>query len=49
MTPSVLEQPLLAADEIAALAAQATLLAQGGARREVHDHHAGDWPSASAR
>ena len=46
MTPSLLDQPLLAADEIAALAAQATLLAQAGARREVHDHHAGDWPSA---
>ena len=46
MTPSLLEQPLLAADEIAALAAQAGLLAPAGARREVHDHHAGDWPSA---
>ncbi len=46
MSPSLLEQPLLAADEIATLAAQATLLAQAGARREVHDHHAGDWPSA---
>ena len=46
MTPSLLEQPLLAADEITALAAQAALLAQAGARREVHDHHAGDWPSA---
>jgi uncharacterized protein (DUF58 family) len=40
------EQPLLAADEIAALAAQAALLAQASVRREVHDHHAGDWPSA---
>lgn len=40
------EQPLLAAPEIAALAAQAALLAQVSARREVHDHHAGDWPSA---
>lgn len=37
---------MLAAEEIAALAAQAGLLAQTGARREVHDHHAGDWPSA---
>jgi len=46
MTQSLVEQPLLAADEIAALAAQAALLAQAGVRREVHDHHAGDWPSA---
>jgi uncharacterized protein (DUF58 family) len=46
MTQALLEQPLLAGDEIAALAAQATLLAQGPSRREVHDHHAGDWPSA---
>lgn len=40
------DQPLLAPDEIAALAAQAALLAQSRVRREVHDHHAGDWPSA---
>lgn len=46
MSPSLLEQPLLAADGIAVLAAQATLLVQSAARREVHDHHAGDWPSA---
>lgn len=46
MSLTVLEQPLLASDEIAALAAQATLLVQGTARRAVHDHHAGDWPSA---
>lgn len=43
---ALVEQPLLAAEEIAALAAQAALLAQAGVRREVHDHHAGDWPSA---
>ena len=44
-SPSV-HAPLLAATEIAALA---TLGAQGlplVAQREVHDHHAGDWPSA---
>jgi uncharacterized protein (DUF58 family) len=40
------DQPLLSTEEIAALAAQATLLAGAAARREVHDHHAGDWPSA---
>ena len=46
MTAVRVEQPLLTADEIAALAAQAALLGPAGARREVHDHHAGDWPSA---
>lgn len=39
-------QPLLSAEEMSMLAAQAALLAQAAARREVHDHHAGDWPSA---
>lgn len=37
--------PLLAADEIAALALQAELLAEAQPAREVHDHHAGDWSS----
>lgn len=37
---------LLSAAEIAKLAAQAALLADAGPAREVHDHHAGDWPSA---
>ena len=36
--------PLIAAGDIAALAAQASLLAQLPVR-EVHDHHAGDWAS----
>ena len=36
--------PLIAADEIAGLAAQASLLATLPVR-EVHDHHAGDWAS----
>ncbi len=38
--------PLLTPEELAALAIQATHLAQAVPRREVHDHHAGDWPSA---
>jgi uncharacterized protein (DUF58 family) len=41
-----LHAPLLSPAEIAALAVQATHLAQAPSRREVHDHHAGDWPSA---
>ncbi|MDP2266941.1 MAG: DUF58 domain-containing protein [Thiobacillus sp.] len=36
--------PLISANEIAALAGQASLLAQLPVR-EVHDHHAGDWAS----
>lgn len=36
--------PLISAADIAALAAQASLLAQLPVR-EVHDHHAGDWVS----
>ena len=36
--------PLISAADIAALAAQASLLAQLPVR-EVHDHHAGDWAS----
>ncbi len=38
--------PLLSADEIAQLAVQAELLGDLHGQREVHDHHAGDWPSA---
>ncbi|MDP2352062.1 MAG: DUF58 domain-containing protein [Pseudomonadota bacterium] len=38
--------PLLSADEIAQLALQAELLIDIHGQREVHDHHAGDWPSA---
>jgi uncharacterized protein (DUF58 family) len=38
--------PLLTPAEISVLAVQAGHLAQASARREVHDHHAGDWPSA---
>lgn len=38
--------PLLSAADIAALSAQAAGLARAPVRREVHDHHAGDWPSA---
>lgn len=38
--------PLLTAGELAELAAQAAHLARASSRREVHDHHAGDWPSA---
>lgn len=44
--PTATESPLLSADEIARLALQAALLADQRGRREVHDHHAGDWPSA---
>ncbi|MEW5967614.1 MAG: DUF58 domain-containing protein [Pseudomonadota bacterium] len=36
--------PLIAADELAGLAAQASLLGAPPVR-EVHDHHAGDWAS----
>ncbi|MDH5204060.1 MAG: DUF58 domain-containing protein [Hylemonella sp.] len=46
MSTAVVDQPLLSAAELAELAAQGALLAQGALRREVHDHHAGDWPSA---
>lgn len=41
-----LHVPLLSPAEIAALALQASHLAQAPSGREVHDHHAGDWPSA---
>lgn len=43
---SRVNQPLLDADEVAALAANASLLVPNASHREVHDHHAGDWPSA---
>lgn len=39
-------QPILAPHELAALAVQAAQFAQMASWREVHDHHAGDWPSA---
>jgi uncharacterized protein (DUF58 family) len=40
------DTPLLSSDDIAELAVQAGRLAQAPTKREVHDHHAGDWPSA---
>lgn len=43
---ATLDAPLLSGDDIAQLAIQAAGLAQAPAKREVHDHHAGDWPSA---
>ena len=43
-TPGQFDAPLIAAAEIAGLAAQAGLLAHVSVR-EVHDHHAGDWAS----
>jgi uncharacterized protein (DUF58 family) len=46
MRPDVVDQPLLDAGEIATLAAQAVHGARTAVRREVHDHPAGDWPSA---
>ncbi len=42
--PALVHAPLLAAGDIAGLAAQAGLLATLPVR-EVHDHHAGDWAS----
>jgi len=41
----VLHVPLLAAADIAGLAAQASALVNPVRMREVHDHHAGDWAS----
>ena len=41
---AAVDAPLIAADEMAELAAQASLLTQQRLR-EVHDHHAGDWTS----
>lgn len=41
-----IDQPLLSAADIAALAAQAADLVRARVQRQVHDHHAGDWPSA---
>ncbi len=45
---ALIDAPLLSSDDIAQLAVQAIGLAQAPApaKREVHDHHAGDWPSA---
>ena len=43
---AAIARPLLEAGEIARLAAQASHWQRRSARREVHDHHAGDWPSA---
>ncbi len=43
---ALVEAPLLSGDDIAELAVQAAGLARAPAKREVHDHHAGDWPSA---
>ncbi|MEW6133326.1 MAG: DUF58 domain-containing protein [Pseudomonadota bacterium] len=43
---SLVDAPLLSSEGIAELAVQAAGLARAPARREVHDHHAGDWPSA---
>jgi uncharacterized protein (DUF58 family) len=42
--PASVDAPLIAADDLAGLAAQAGLLATLPVR-EVHDHHAGDWAS----
>ena len=42
--PDAVHSALIAADDLAGLAAQAGLLAQAPLR-EVHDHHAGDWAS----
>lgn len=41
----LVDAPLLTVDDIAELAVQAARLARAPVRREVHDHHAGDWPS----
>jgi uncharacterized protein (DUF58 family) len=43
-TEAVVHAPLIAAADMAGLAAQASLLATQP-MREVHDHHAGDWAS----
>lgn len=43
-TSAAVHAPLIAAADLAALAAQASLLATLPVR-EVHDHHAGDWAS----
>ena len=39
-------RPLLSPDEIGELAAQARRIGRAGGYREIHGHHAGDWPSA---
>jgi uncharacterized protein (DUF58 family) len=43
-TPASIHASLIAADDLAGLAAQASLLSTLPVR-EVHDHHAGDWAS----
>jgi uncharacterized protein (DUF58 family) len=40
------DAPLLAPAEVDAIARRAALAPVLATRREVHDHHAGDWPSA---
>lgn len=45
-TTAKLDEPLLSADEIETLAEVAGHLVLHLPDREVHDHHAGDWPSA---
>lgn len=42
---SPVDAPLLGVDELAELAVEASGMARQPARREVHDHHAGDWLS----
>lgn len=42
----LVDAPLLTSDDIAELAVQASQLVHAATRREVHDHHAGDWPSS---
>ena len=46
MTSAAIHQPLLTAQDLATLAEQASVAMSLPVRREVHDHHAGDWPSA---
>lgn len=42
---ALIDAALLTVEDIADLAVQAGKLVRAPARREVHDHHAGDWPS----
>jgi uncharacterized protein (DUF58 family) len=46
VTSAAIHQPLLTAQDMATLATQASAALSLPVRREVHDHHAGDWPSA---
>lgn len=43
--PDLLEAPLLSTEEVAELAVQASCWPEAAAHVNVHDHHAGDWPS----